>query len=51
MRCLRVNGTKVTLRNAFIDNAFALESEAESENDKKTFFPDCMQILDMSVNP
>ena len=30
---LRVNETKVTLRNAFIDNIFALESEKESKND------------------
>ena len=27
MRALRVNGSKVTLRNAFIDNLFALESD------------------------
>ena len=35
---LRVNEAKVTWRNAFIDNRFALESEKESKNDKKTLF-------------
>ena len=35
---LRLNEIKVTLRNAFIGNPFALESEKESKNDKRTFF-------------
>ena len=29
MRILRVNETKITLRNAFVDNIFALESKEE----------------------
>ena len=32
-----VNETKVTSRNAFIDNVFALEIEEESRNYKRTF--------------
>ena len=51
LRALRVNETKVTLRNAFIDNLFALESKKESENDERTLFQDCPRILDLSVNP
>ena len=35
MRTLRLNVTKVTRRNAFTDNHFALESDKESKNDKK----------------
>ena len=35
---LKVNKTKVTLRNAFIDNLFALESEKELKNDERTLF-------------
>ena len=38
MRTLRVNETKVTSRNAFIDNFFALESEKEPKNDEKSLF-------------
>ena len=51
MRTLRVNETNVTSRKAFIDNLFALESEKESKNDKRTFFGDCPWIVDLSVNP
>ena len=51
MRALRVNETKVTLRNAFIDNIFALESEKESKNDERNLFGDYPQILDLAVNP
>ena len=51
VRALRVNETKVTLRNAFIDILFALESEIESTNDKRTLFRDCPRILHLSVNP
>ena len=36
MHTLRVNEIKVTLRNIFIDNIFALESEEESKNDEGT---------------
>ena len=35
---LRVNETKVTLRNAFIDNLFALESQKEPKNNERTLF-------------
>ena len=37
MRALRVNQTKITSRNGFIANVFALKSDKESRNDKKTF--------------
>ena len=37
---LRVNETKLTSRNAFIENIFALEIEEESKNDKRSFFRD-----------
>ena len=50
MHALRVNETKVTSRNAFIVNLFALESEKE-KNEERTFFQDCLQILDLSFNP
>ena len=33
MRAVRINETKVTSRNAFINNVFALESDKESRND------------------
>ena len=33
-----VNETKATSRNDFINNVFALKSEKESRNDKKTLF-------------
>ena len=51
MRTLRVNETKVTSRNTFIDNFFALKSEEERKNDERTFFSDYPQILDLAVNP
>ena len=51
MRALRVNETRVTSRNAFIDNPFALEHEKEPKNDERTFFRDFPRILDLSVNP
>ena len=51
VRALRVNETKATLRNAFIDILFALESEIESKNDKRTLFRDCPRILHLSINP
>ena len=35
---LRVNETRVTSGKAFIDNYFALESETESKNEKRTVF-------------
>ena len=38
VRALRVNETKVTLRNAFTDNLFALENEKESKNHERTLF-------------
>ena len=51
MRNLKVNATKVALRNAFVDNLFALENEEESKNDETTPFPNCLRIVDLSVNP
>ena len=51
VRALRVNETKVTSRNAFIDNLSALESEKESKNGERTLFWGCPRILDLSVNP
>ena len=53
---LRVNETKVTLRNDFIDNNFALESEKESKRKRikkrgRSFFLDYQRILDFAVNP
>ena len=35
---LRVNETKATSRNAFIDNCFDLEGEKESKNNKRILF-------------
>ena len=46
---LRVNETKVTPRNAFIDSLFALKRDKESKNDKRTLFQDYWQILDVGV--
>ena len=48
---LRVNRTKVTLTNPFIDNLFALENEKESKNDQRTLFSDWLWIAVMSINP
>ena len=44
MRALRVNKTKVTSRNTFIDNLFALERERESKNDEKSLFRDFLLV-------
>ena len=44
MRALRVNKTKVTSRNTFIDKLFALESERESKNDEKSLFRDFLLV-------
>ena len=43
MHALRVNETKVTWRNAFADNYFALKSEKESKSNEKTLFSDPLQ--------
>ena len=51
MRALTVNETKVSSRNTFIDNIFALESETESRNNEKTVFRDYPRLLDLAVNP
>ena len=50
MHALSVNETKVTLRNTFVVNLFALESDTEPKNDKTTLFPDFPWILDEPVN-
>ena len=49
MRSLRVNETKLTLRNDFILDLFALGGKKESEYDKRTLFE--TQKLDLSINP
>ena len=38
MRAPRVNETKVTSRNTFIDNLFPLKSEKEAKMDEATLF-------------
>ena len=48
---LTVNEVKVTWTKAFIDHIFALESEEESKSHQRTLFWDCLQILDLSLNP
>ena len=52
MRAVRVNETKVTSRNAFLVNLFALVSEKESQNDndEKTLVRDYLWSLDLSLN-
>ena len=52
MRAVRVNETKVTSRNAFLVNPFALVSEKESknDNDEKTLVQDYLWSLDLSLN-
>ena len=50
VRALSVNEIKVTSRNGFIDNIFALESKIELNNDKATLFWDYPWILDMAIN-
>ena len=51
MQSLRVNETKLTLRNAFILDAFALGGEKESKYNESTLFWGSVQKLDLSVNP
>ena len=46
MSAVRVNVTKITLRNTFIEYLFTLQSEKESTNDS-----DYQQIFDLAVNP
>ena len=48
---LRVNETKITLRNAFILDLFTLGGEKESKYNEKTPFWGSLQKLDLSVNP
>ena len=50
MHSLRVNETKVTLRNAFISDHFALGGEKESKFDERTLFWDPLQNLYLSVS-
>ena len=50
MSDVRVNETKGTGRNAFIDNFFTLEIEEESRNDDRILLSDYPQILDLFVN-
>ena len=45
VRTLRLNGTKVTLRNAFIDNLFALESEKELKKPKEPIFQNACELF------
>ena len=51
MRTPRVNETKVTSKNAFTENVFTFESEKETKNEKRNFFSDYPEILDLAVNP
>ena len=51
MHALRNIENRVILRNAFIDNVFALESEKKSRNDERTLFSDYPRILDLAVKP
>ena len=51
VRSLRVNKTKLTLRNPFILDLFALGGAKESKYNKKTPFWGSLQKLDLSVNP
>ena len=48
---LRVNETKLTLRNAFILDLFALGGEKISKYNERTLFWGSLQKLDLSVNP
>ena len=45
MRVLSINKTKVTSRNAFIKNVFALESEEETKMKKGTSFQTTHRFL------
>ena len=51
VRALRVDETKVTSRNTFFVNVFALRSDKESKNNERTLFQDCPWSLDLSHNP
>ena len=51
VHALRIDETKVTSRNAFIDNIFALEGGKESKYDQRILFLDCPWIVDLSINP
>ena len=51
MRSLRINEIKLTLRNDFILDLFALGGEKESKYNKRTLFWGSVQKLDLSVNP
>ena len=51
MHALRINETNFILRNIFIDNVFALESENESRNDEESLFLDYLRIPYLAVNP
>ena len=50
VRALSVNQTKVTWRNAFTDNRFALEREKESKNEERTHYWDYLLIIYLAVN-
>ena len=43
--------TKVSSRNPFIGNFFAIESQKISKTDRRNFFGDFPQILDLSEKP
>ena len=47
----KVNETKLTLRNAFNLDLFALGGGKESKYDKRSLFWGSLQKLDLSVNP
>ena len=51
LRALRVYEPKLTSRNAFIFNHFALESERESKMGERIFFWGNHRSLDLSLNP
>ena len=38
VRAQKINETKLTLKNVFIDNVFTVKSEKESRNGKRTLF-------------
>ena len=48
---LRVNETKLTSRNAFILDLFALGVEKRSRYDERTLFQVSLQKLDLFLNP
>ena len=49
MHGLKVNKTKLTSKNTFIVNLFALENEKQSKKDERTLFWDSLQRLDLSI--